>query len=365
MKRLLILCFVLCILCVPVCGVELPDGYLSEMGVDDLQNAAPGETDGVLDDYSFLDFTDVDDLFSSLGDKILSAAQEHFRGAAKSAVVVLAVTFLCSLASAFFPGGKAPEYVTIAGVFAIVTAVVTDTGALIQDGTETLYKISDFSTILLPCLSGIAATSGAVVSASAKCGATMLFMNVLLTVCVRFIAPLINVYLACVIANAAFENRAFSAMASLVKWICMTSLTLFVVAFTAYLSVSGVITASGDLVTTRFAKAAISTALPVVGKIVSDAASTVVAGVSVLRNSVGIFGMIAVLCITIAPFVSMGVRYLLFKAASSAASVFPDQRFSGLIDGIGTAFGMMMAMTGTGAVMLFISLISLIRTVSG
>jgi len=89
------------------------------------------------------------------------------------------------------------------------------------------------------------------------------------------------------------------------------------------------------------------------------------AGMSLVKNSIGVYGVIAVVCVTITPFVSMGLRYLLFKAAASAASIFPDNRFSSLIDGIGTAFGMMIAMTGTGALILFISLISFIKAVTG
>lgn len=365
MKRLVTLCLILCALCQPVFGTSATEEYLAEAGVDELVDAVPEEAEMLLNDYSFLGASDAGELLSRLWDKAVTAAKAHFREAVESAVVVLAITFLCSLASAFFPDGKAPGYVTIAGVFAIAVMVIADTGSFIENGTDTLNTISEFSTILLPCLAGIVATGGAAVSASAKCGATLLFLNILITVCVRVIAPLINVYLACVIGYAAFENQAFSAMTNLIKWVCNTSLTLLVTVFTAYIGISGVITASGDLVTTKFAKTAISTALPVVGKIVSDAASTVVAGISILRNSVGVFGMIVILCVTMTPFISMGVRYLMFKGAAAAASVFPDKRFSGLIDGVGTAFGMMMAMTGSAAVMVFIALISLIRTVSG
>jgi len=365
MKKLLILLFLLCLLPTAGYAIELPEEFLQESGVDALQESIPEEAKDVLTDYRFLEQIDVSDLFHRLGEKATESLRTHFASAAQSAVVVLVIVTLCSLASAFFPDGKAPGYVTVAGVLAIAMSVIVESGSFIRSGTETIQTLKDFSTLLLPCLAGVAASGGAIMSASAKYAAAMLFMNVLLTVCVQAIAPLINVYLACIVARSAFESNAFSAMADLVKWGCMTLLTLIVVVFTAYLSISGLITSSGDMVTTRFAKAAISTALPVVGKMVSDAASTVVAGVGVLRNSIGVFGMVVVVCVTLAPFLSMGMRYLMFKAASSAAAIFPDQRFSKLIDGIGTAFGMMMAMTGTGAFMLFISLISLIRAVSG
>lgn len=365
MKRWLIFFLMLVLLNGTVQAVDLSYDYVQEFNLDQLTDAMPEEAEDILSGYDFTGQANVNTIFSDLGRKIENICRTHFASAAKSGTAVFTVVVLCSLASAFFPEGKAPGYVTIAGVLAIATAVLTDSGSFLRTGVQTLSRLSDFSAVLLPCLATVTAAGGAVVSASAKYAAAMLFMNVLLTVCTRIFVPLISVYLACIVAQAAFQSQAFSAVAGFLKWLCVTGLTLLVVIFTAYLSISGVITSSGDLVTTRFTKAAISTALPVVGKLVSDAASTVMAGISLVRSSVGVFGVIAVLCVTITPFLSMGIRYLLFKAAASAASIFPDQRFSALIDGIGTAFGLMMAMTGTGALILIISLTSFIKAVTG
>ncbi len=365
MKKIWILFLSVWILAAPVDALDLEKVFLQESGTAALEDGLPSEAREVLKDYDFLGTGDVDSLMVRLGEEIGRQFQKWLTGAARSAVVMLVIVTLCSLVSAFFPNGQAPGYVTIGGVLAIVTAVITDSDAFIQQGVETLYRLKDFSGLLLPCLAGAAAAGGATVSAGAKYGAAMLFMHILLTVCVDWIAPLISVYLACVIGRAAFESNAFTAMANLVKWVCLTALTLLVVVFTAYLSISGLISASGDQLTTRFTRAAISTALPVVGKMVSDAAATVVAGMGLVRNSIGIFGAIAVVCVGLTPFISMGLRYLLFKAAAAAASIFPDQRFSALIDGIGTAFGMMIAMTGTGVFMILISIISLLKVVGG
>lgn len=365
MKKIWAMVWTVWILTVPVGAMDLESAFLQEGGTAALEDGLPEEARTVLEDYDFLGNGEPDRIMERLGEEIGRQFHSQFAGAARSAVVMLVIVTLCSLVSACFPNGQAPGYVTIGGVLAIVTAVVTDSDAFIQRGVETLYSLRDFSGLLLPCLAGAAAAGGAAVSAGAKYGAAMLFMHILLTVCVEWIAPLIGVYLACVIGRAAFESGAFTAMANLVKWVCLTALSLLVIVFTAYLSISGLISGAGDQLTTRFTRAAISTALPVVGKMVSDAAATVVAGMGLVRNSIGVFGAVAVICVGLAPFVSMGLRYLLFKAAAAAAAIFPDQRFSGLIDGIGTAFGMMIAMTGTGVFMLLISIISLIKVVGG
>lgn len=366
MKRaVLLLLLLLCVLPCGAFGAELPEEYRTIAGLEELENAVPPEAKDVLSDYDFQNGGDADTIVSRLGQQIVRILRIHFSGAARSGAAVLTVAILCGVAAAFFPDGKAPGYVNLAGVLAIAAAVLTDSGSFLQTGVQTLERLQDFSAVLMPCLAVAAAAGGAAVSASAKYAATMLFMNALLLLCNRVFVPLISMYLACIVAQSAFQSSAFSAMAGVIKWLCVTGMTLLVVGFTAYLSISGVIASSGDMVTTRFAKAAISTALPVVGRMVSDAASTVMAGMSLVKSTVGVFGVIAVVCVSLTPFVSMGLRYLLFKMAAAAAGIFPDNRFTGLIDGVGTAFGLMMAMTGTGALIMYISLISFIKAVTG
>ncbi len=365
MKKIWLILLMTAILPCMAHGVELPEAYWETAGLQDLERAVPPEAKDILSDYNFAEGADTDTIFTRIGARLGEAFRSHFSGAIRSSTSVLTVAILCGLASAFFPENKAPGYVTIAGVLAIAASVLTESGSFLRTGVQTLERLQDFSGVLLPCLTAAAAAGGAAASASAKYAATMLFMNFLLFLCTHVFVPLISMYLACIVAHSAFQSNAFSAMAGLIKWLCVTGMTLLVVVFTAYLSISGVIASSGDMVTTRFAKAAISTALPVVGRLISDAASTVMAGMSLVKGSVGVFGVIVVLCVTMIPFVSMGLRYLMFKAAAAAAGIFPDNRFSSLIDGIGTAFGLMIAMTGTGAMILSISLISFIKAVTG
>lgn len=106
-----------------------------------------------------------------------------------------------------------------------------------------------------------------------------------------------------------------------------------------------------------------SAALPVVGSIISDAASSIVAGAGLLRGAVGIFGMTAICAVCAAPFAALGLRYLLYKAAAAYAAVLPSGRLSELVGGIGTAYGMLLGLVDCGGIMLFLSVISSVKAV--
>ncbi len=134
-------------------------------------------------------------------------------------------------------------------------------------------------------------------------------------------------------------------------------------AFTAYLTISGVISGSADATALKVTKAAISGAIPVVGSIMSDAASTILAGAGILKNTVGIFGMLAIFALCITPFLQIGLQYLMYKVTAFLAETIDQTGLSSLMNDIGGAFGMVLGMTGACALLLVISIITSISAV--
>lgn len=362
---LILFMFLSGIMCLAASAVDTDAEQREEVGVDDVESALPGEAEDILGDISVTDSLDIESGTSKILDAALGRLGGIFRAGLKSASIIMTVVILCSLAGSVYDGGAVPDYVPLGGALAIAAVAAGDINSFIGLGTETLYTLSDFSKILLPSLATAGSMSGAITSASAKFAATALFMDVLITASTNIVMPMIYAYLAAVLADAAAGGEALKACSKLIKGICTAALTALVVIFTTYLSITGVITGSADVVTTRLAKTTISTALPVVGGIISDAAGTLVAGASVLRNAVGVFGMLAIVSVCMTPVLTLGVQYLLYKAAAGLASTMTDSRLTGLIGGIGSAFGMVLALVGAGAIMLFISIISSVKAVTG
>ena len=358
-------CLLAMLLALPALAAEVDEQLYGELGAAEVEAALPPEAAEALGDLSVMDSLDVDAGLGRLGETALDSLGGILKSGLRSAALVLVVVMLCSVAGSLYDGGSVPDFVPLGGALAIAAVAAGDFSSFIGLGTQTLQTLSDFSKVLLPSLAAASAASGAVTAATAKYVATALFMDVLLTAAMGLIVPLIYAYLAAVLANAAAGGGALKACADLLKTVCTLLLTALVIVFTAYLSITGVISGSADAVTTRLAKTTISTVLPVVGGIISDAAGTLVAGASMVRSAVGVFGLLAVLGVCLTPVLTLGVHYLLYKAAAALAGTLSDSRLGGLIGGIGSAFGMVLATVGAGAVFLFISIISSIRAVTG
>ena len=343
-------------------GLDLEKEQGDALGISNVESALPEGARALMGDVSAADINSSDTVLSRMG----AAIGELLTGAAKkglrSSAVIMIIVLLCSMLRSTGIGGS-QDFVHLGAVLSVGAVAAGDMGSFIGLGGDVLYQLSSFSKLLLPSLSAAAAASGAVTSASVKYAATALFMDILLTVSQNVVMPLVYAYIAATIANAALGGAALSGAAELLKWLCKTLIIMLVLAFTAYLGLTGIISGSADAVATRVTKTAISSLLPVVGSIISDAAGVVVSGAAMLRNAVGIFGMLAVVCTCIAPFITLGTHYLLYKAVAGVSETVTDKRISGLISGIGTAFGLVLSLVGAGAIMLFISIISCMKAV--
>ena len=316
-----------------------------------------------------MDWTQSPDLNTGLAD-LLETGTESLHGVVKKAlrsgVLLLTIVLLTSLAegAAACGTGKTVQAAPIAAALAITAVAVADANTLIGLGSEVIEKMELFSKVLLPTVAAATAASGSPSGAAARQLAAMLFSDVLMSLINRLLLPLVYAYIAACTAYAAIGNEGLKRIAAMLKWVVTSILTAVLLAFVGYLTVSGVIAGTTDAITLKAAKFTVSSVVPVVGGILSDATETVLAGAGILKNSVGVFGMLVVLGMCIIPFLQLGVHYLMYKVTAALSATVANSRVAGLIDGIGGAFGLVLGMTGACALLLLVSLVSAVTIVS-
>ncbi len=328
--------------------------------------ALDGETvpgwDGLWDqaeDYGVTRDTGLEGGLSQLAAQGLEQLKELAGRSIATGVKLLAVVLVCGLAqSAALPG-------QLAGALAITALTMTDVAAMIGLGRETLRRMDDFSQALLPVMAALTAATGRVSGAAVGQGVTVLFSQLLLDAMDGLLIPLIDGYVAVSCAWAAVDSPGLKKLGELMKGAAALLLTGLLLTFVGYLTASGAIAGSVDAAAVKTAKLAISRAIPVVGGILADASETVLAGAGVLRGTVGAAGMLVVLAICLTPFLHLGLHYLVYKAAAALCALIAQPRLSGLIDALGGAFGMVLGMTGAGALILLVSVASALAAVGG
>lgn len=335
---------------------------------EEIIQTVPDEAEELLDelDTETYDHRTLTQGLGLLWDKMCHLFFATVKDSVSGAVLVLGVVLLCGVADDCFQAAgneKCPDYVPMAGALAITLIAAGNMRSLIGLGSETVEQLSVFAKALLPTLAAAVAASGGMISAGVKQVSTVFFANLQLTLMQNILLPLVYCYIAAAAMDAMLANARLKKIAEglrkAVTWILTGSLALF----TGYLTISGSITGSADALTAQLARSAIATAVPVVGGIISDATGSVLAGAAVLKNGIGIFGMLVVLAICLLPFLRLAVQYLLYKLTAFLSATAGSQVLVDLVDALGSAFGLVLGMVGTGALLLLISIASSVSVV--
>ncbi len=351
-------CLLLCCCILPVHALdvtEILDRQKSVFQVDELEDfgkAYLGEVPLGAD-------MDIQGILAQMLEEGKSHAQGIVKKSLHSCVLLLAIVLLFGVLEGVQSGmGKSFPVLPLVCALAIAGVAMGDMFTLVGMGQASIERMQDFSKVLLPTVAAATAAAGSPSLAVAKQLATVLFSDFLMTLIEQFLLPLTFAYLALALAYAAVGNEGLKRMGAFLKWLIQFSLGALLIVFIAYLNISGAIAGNVDASTIKAAKFTVSNVVPVVGSILSDAAETMLAGASILKSAVGVFGMLVILGMCLLPFLHLGTHYLAYKGTSALAATVAEGRTAGFIDAIGTAFGLVLGMTASCAVLLLIALIS-------
>lgn len=279
--------------------------------------------------------------------------QPDIREAAASCLGVLAAVLLTSLTDSL--PGMTKNASDLVGTVTVGTMLLGSTNALIHLGTETVTELSQYGKLLLPVMTAAMAAQGGVTTSASLYMGTTVFNSVLGAFISGLLVPMLYLFLALAVANSAIGEDGLKKLRDFLKWTMVWGLKIILYVFTGYMGITGVVSGTTDAATLKAAKLTISGVVPVVGGILSDASEAVLVSAGVIKNSAGIYGLLAVISICIGPFLRIGIHYLLLKATAAIGGVFGSKRITGLIGDYSTAMGFVLAMTGSVCVLLLIS----------
>ena len=348
------------LLAVPVRADELED----VLGVPALEAAVPQDARDVLGSPELRSFS-AESALTRLG----RYAGEKLTGVLGEVLRPLAEIIVCCLLGAvgacMEAGGQTGlDAPALGSCLAIAVIGIGDVQSVMALGQETLETLLDFSRVLLPTLTSAAAAAGAVSSAGNAYAASAVFSDLLLTAAEGLILPMICGFVAVTAASAVLNDRRLDGAQRFLRWSAKSLMKLLVLAFTACLSLTGILSAAADASAVKAARTVLSAALPVVGRLLADASEALVAGAGLIRGAVGVYGLLVCLAALLLPVLRLGLRCLLFRGAAAICSGFSGARQTGLLSGLADAYGMLLGLVGSGAAVEFLAIISLIRTVT-
>ena len=219
---------------------------------------------------------------------------------------------------------------------------------------DVIVQIATFMDKVLPLLAALLIASGGLTQAATMdpiiLGATILIPKIYLNI----IIPLILITFVLQFANNISTEPKLSNLCGLIKkstvWIQGFITTVFI----GVLTIRGISSSTIDAVTLKTTKFTIDNFIPIVGKSLSDAISSVAGYSLIIKNAIGSIGLIVIILIIIYPIIKIVLSSLIFKLSAALLEPITDKRITSSIAAAGESLILIMSCVLCVSLMFFV-----------
>lgn len=170
-----------------------------------------------------------------------------------------------------------------------------------------------FINVLIPLLTSLMIFTGNITTTS-MIQPVILFSvnfigNIIQTVIIPIVLVASSLSIISKISDKVQVDRLSKLFKSGVTWFLGIALTIFV----AVISLEGTLSSSVDGITAKTTKAVVSSAIPIVGKVLGDAVDSVLGCGIILKNAVGIVGVVIIIGICLGPILKLALTMISYK----------------------------------------------------
>ncbi|MEH6891345.1 stage III sporulation protein AE [Bacillus sp. JJ864] len=182
---------------------------------------------------------------------------------------------------------------------------------------DTIQTMIDFILALLPILLALIATGGGVVSVSFFHPIIVFLMNTSGMLMNYIVLPLLLLATILSIVSTMSDQYKVTKLSKLLQNVSVSIIGIFLTIFLGVLSVQGTTTAVADGIAVKTAKFVTGNFIPVVGRMFTEAADTVLSASALLKNTVGIVGVVILLLIVAFPAIQIFCIAFIYKFAAA------------------------------------------------
>lgn len=236
--------------------------------------------------------------------------------------------------------GLVDTVVTLA-VFTLCSSCMLALTGVLQDAIETsrVYIIS-FVPVFASVLTACGQVGGAALYSGFFFGAAMVMADILCRVGLPLTRVLLALNATAAVGSTLDLSQLTASVCRWTKWL----LTFCATVFGALIGLQGIFAQSADTLALKTGKFLLSSGVPVVGRAISDAMGSVLAGLKMLKGTVG-FAVIAVIAVSFLPLLIQCCAYhLVFSAGNIVASATGGTKSAKLLSGLSDCVSLYISM---------------------
>ena len=347
--------------------LELPDS----LELSDLEEKLRGMTD--FSDLSFSDLVlellqgKLPSGISGLWGEVWRLLFSYLGGQKQLAVQILLIALFSAVCTNFIRVFENSQIADISFymMYLLIGTLLIGAFAEMQVLTvNTLKSLFQFVTLLLPAYVVTIVFSAGSVSAFGFYELTLLSVHILQLLFIKMVLPLIQIYVVFLFFNQLTQEDLFSQasefLKTLLEWILKTTTAILVGLQTIQCLVAPAVDTLKNSTAHRIVKA-----LPGVGGLMDSAAETIAGSALVIKNAVGVAGMIVVLLICLLPFLKLGLSVLLFRLLCALLQPISEKRMVDCIRSFSDGVMLLMKTMLAGLAVFLVSLAMITASVRG
>lgn len=243
----------------------------------------------------------------------------------------------------------------------IVTLIMSNFTEIIKLIKETANNLVGFINLLMPLLLTLMVYTGNITTSSVLEPIVLFISNFIGNIIVDALIPIVLIIVVFSIISKISDRVQVEKISKFLKsgvvWFLGIVLTIFV----GVVSLEGTLSSSVDGVTAKTAKAAVSSVIPVVGKVLGDVVDSVLGCGVILKNAVGVVGVIVIIGICILPVLKIATLSIMYSLASAVVQPVADDKIVKLLDEMSGVFKLLLAILCSLSVILIIGVTLVIK----
>lgn len=342
-KTVIFLCALLLFLLIPVSSYSMDyseeeyNKTLSSYDLSSFEKELDADTYKMLDELGVLDFSyeSITGLsFNDIVGLLKSLFQKKAELPIKSSVTVLFFILL----SAFLQSLKAESDDSVNMIYSTATALLVATVVLVKlTSTVSLASMaisvaSNFVYAFIPIFCSIVVASGGITTGFSTNTTLLILAQGLSFISSNVFMPIVNCYLALGVTSSLRYELNLDKLLSSVKKIITTCISFVSGAFVSVLSVKTAVAGRADMLGLRSIRFAINSVVPVIGSSISEGLLSIQAYSSLIKSSVGIVGVVAVVLVFLPSIIEVVLWRISLTLCVIVSDVFGDKSVSAVLN---------------------------------
>lgn len=301
---------------------------------------------------------------SKIYKKILNILGAEVQTGIKSLLSILAIIIIHSILKSIsesLENDSISKLIYYVQYIAIVTIIMSNFSDVINLVKQTSNNLIGFMNTLIPVLVSLMLYTGSITTTSILEPIILFLINFIGNLIQNILIPIILIIASISIISKISDQVQVAKLSKFLKSSTLWFLGIILTIFVGIVSLEGTLASSVDGITAKTAKSIVSSAVPVVGKILGDVVDSVLGCGIILKNAVGFVGVVIIISICIVPILKLSVLTISYKLVASISEVIADAKIVKLLDEMGDIFKILLGILFTIFFMVIIGTTLLIK----